>query len=53
MSKLSRVAVAAAAAAAAWGIRSWQQAQQDRQVWASVTDGLPDEEQSGAERRTR
>ena len=44
MSTLSRVAVAAAAAAAAWGIRSWQQAQQDREVWASATDGLPDEE---------
>ena len=44
MSKLSRVAVAAAAAAAAWGIRSWQQARQDREVWASATDGLPDEE---------
>jgi len=44
VSKLSRVAVAAAAAAAAWGIRSWQQARQDREVWASATDGLPDEE---------
>ena len=44
VSKLGRVALAAAAAAAAWGIRSWQQAQQDRQVWASATDGLPEDE---------
>ncbi|MCT2006854.1 hypothetical protein FM125_11230 [Micrococcus lylae] len=44
MSKLSRVAVAAVAAAAAWGLRSWQQAQQDRKVWASATDELPEDE---------
>lgn len=47
MSTLNRVAVAAVAAAAAWGLRSWQQAQQDRQVWASATDGLPEDEPDG------
>lgn len=41
---LGRVALAAAAAAAAWGVHSWQQARQDRRVWASATNRLPEED---------
>jgi len=42
MDRLARVALVAAAAAAAWGARSWQRNREGKDIWASATDGLPE-----------
>ncbi|MEO4038107.1 hypothetical protein V3N95_02235 [Micrococcaceae bacterium Sec6.3] len=42
MDRLARVALVAAAAAAAYGARLWRANSAGKGVWASATDGLPE-----------
>ena len=43
MSAWTRAATLAVTAAAAAGVRAWQRSREDKAVWASATDELPEE----------
>ena len=43
MGRLARVALVAGAAAAAYGVRLWQQNREGKDIWATATDDLPED----------
>ncbi|STY73510.1 Uncharacterised protein [Micrococcus luteus] len=43
MGRLARVALVVGAAAAAYGARLWRENSAGKDVWATATDGLPED----------